>query len=706
MPGKLGTKKASLRDADSHGVSDESEGLKNIKNMVRAEMQELEHDNPDEEFIPNDAVHGSKVRQIKQDAEEVIIDELLAGVPQDQGFYLKLYKELGPNKYQLKQRIDNFFDWADLEWEVTKIVRQQTKKSPSRWGSGSYKLIVWKEGGIRTREFKPVFLDIDAEEPENSVSGVSGVPVDPTVSMENQLSSFASMMNALKGIMPPGQDPAQTQEILAKAFKSGVDANPPKDSGPDPNAMQNNMMAPMFSGMFTILAEMIKSNNNGNRGDAGTSPMEILAQAQNNFQNMMAQVLAKQNTNPDQYQTGFSQAMELMKQMNLQNQLKPNTGIKPPSMFDTIKQLKEIGLWKTPAEDGGGGTIKQISDLKNLLSVVKDILPSSDSANLSFGERLLDRLIPYVPDAISKVSEVVNNVIELNKAKLARVPRQQAVSYGNEDVEQTADMMDNYERSFGAGEDGAPPSFDPYGAENEGLSQGPFVSAEPNEQRPESPSALPKPEPRLQSRPESKLASKPITEPRSESGFAEQVNPLENPGGLSDSGDSSNFDTEFSDEEKKSMMAVRSGFQSVYNLIMGHVTTENPEITSNRCQAILDIINPMLIQVNVDFIQGVGTDGIGRDQVLEMMQQSGGKAFRSPGFLAKFGQFYPKFDMYVKAIYSELSNYIPVKCDKVECGAEFDVNPIDFNAVDGDNVCGAQTADGGYCTGILKPITH
>lgn len=713
-----------------------SKGLKDVQELVRNEMQGLDPDASDEGFVPDDVVHHRKVRQIKQDAEEVIIDELLAGVPQDQGYYLKLYKEIGPNKYQLKQRIDDFFDWADLEWEVTQIVRQQTKKNPSRWGSAPYKIVVWREGGIRTKEFRPVFLDIDAEEPEGPAFPGQASPVDPGVNMENQLAAFSNMMGALKGIMPPGQDPAAIQQILADAFKSGLSVNPPKS--PDPNTDQNNMMAPMFSGMFGILAEMIKSNSS-QKGDSGASSVEILRQAQENFQAMMTQVMSKQDqsNNGNQYQTGFSQAMELVKQMNAQSastshpttfeimkQMK-DLGLMGPSstnvnqsqsMFETIKQMKDLGLWQK-SEDGG--TIKQISDLKNLLGVVREILPTSDGASLTFGEKLLDKLIPYVPDAISKVSDVVSNVIELNKVKLAKASQQQAVKRIQNDMQHNdqGDLIENtsenQKMAFKAGQRGSPPVFSPYDEES-GSPSVSFPSApstyveHPNAefQQPLTPStplspSLPSHTINPASGPASSLASEAESEPEFintessvespiESSIESPVEPPVTPEG-------------FSKEEQESMIAIKSGFQNMYKLIASFNPLEDAYITDNRCQAILDIVTPTLNLTNIDLVQGVGTDEISKAQVLKMMQQFGGDSFKSSAFISRFDQFYPKFDAYLKDIYSKLSSYVPVKCDK--CDAEYDIDPVDFGQSD-DNTCGAQTDDGEYCTGILEPVTN
>ncbi len=156
-------------------------------------------------------------------------------------------------------------------------------------------------------------------------------------------------------------------------------------------------------------------------------------------------------------------------------------------------------------------------------------------------------------------------------------------------------------------------------------------------------------------------------------------------------------------DEKDSIMAMKLGFQNIYKLIMGYAPQEDITITSNRCQAILDIVTPTLNSVGVDLIQGVGTGTIAQNQVLEMMQRSGGNSFKSQEFLASFGQFYPRFDMYIKEIHSALSSYVPVECD--ECGAEYDVDPTDFSQSH-NNICGAQTANGGYCKGTLKSITN
>lgn len=73
------------------------------------------------------------------------LDELLAKIPVKSGYYLKLYKEISPNEFEFKVRIDHWEEWSDMEWEIVQIVKRNPKE---RWGSGKYRVIPFREGGF------------------------------------------------------------------------------------------------------------------------------------------------------------------------------------------------------------------------------------------------------------------------------------------------------------------------------------------------------------------------------------------------------------------------------------------------------------------------------------------------------------------------------------------------------------------------------
>lgn len=144
-----------------------------IREIVRQEGDNLFDelgDSSDPEFDPTKDLPRSGPEFFSQNAkhrDELVIDELLASVPRNQGYYLKLYRNVGPNQYELKQRIDNYDAWTDLEWEITSIVRHNTKLNPSKWGSGTYRIVIWRDSGIRNgSKYRPTEFYIDAQEPE------------------------------------------------------------------------------------------------------------------------------------------------------------------------------------------------------------------------------------------------------------------------------------------------------------------------------------------------------------------------------------------------------------------------------------------------------------------------------------------------------------------------------------------------------------
>lgn len=180
----------------------------------------------DEEFDPSTIRTGRLGaphlgdRQLAND--EKVIDELLTSVPQNQGYYLKLYKEVRPNEYELKKRIDNYDSWTDLEWEINSIVRSYTTKQPDKWGSGRYRIVIWKDGGLRGPKHKPIDFLVDAQEllnpNPNNQSNSSGLG-----DVKEQLGTLSELVKSFSA-MNPQVSPAETQKLLSESFQLGLGA--------------------------------------------------------------------------------------------------------------------------------------------------------------------------------------------------------------------------------------------------------------------------------------------------------------------------------------------------------------------------------------------------------------------------------------------------------------------------------------------------
>jgi len=97
---------------------------------------------------------------------------MLIGV-EGSDWYLKLSKETSPNVWQFKRRIDQFRHWADMELQINLLVQKETANEVRRrgkavsWGSGRYMVTFFSDHGVRSNKKKPVFFDVDAQEPDS-----------------------------------------------------------------------------------------------------------------------------------------------------------------------------------------------------------------------------------------------------------------------------------------------------------------------------------------------------------------------------------------------------------------------------------------------------------------------------------------------------------------------------------------------------------
>src|SRR3989304_6862853 len=148
---------------------------KSSADLIKEEVARLNADHPDDdELHPSDfkVVRDKQLGQAEVADDERVLDELLASIPRNQGYYLKLYKELRPTDFEFKLRVDNYDTWTDLEWEISSLVRAYTDKQPNKWGSGRYRIIIWRDGGVRGPKYKPIDFMIDALEPPTQNNGM------------------------------------------------------------------------------------------------------------------------------------------------------------------------------------------------------------------------------------------------------------------------------------------------------------------------------------------------------------------------------------------------------------------------------------------------------------------------------------------------------------------------------------------------------
>ena len=407
-----------LMEAKAESIHEKDEefnpfSAQDIVNVVRPENQFN-----DIGFTGQPGISSLTGKKGKDSAELRQVDELLASVPKAQGFYLKLMKEIGVNEWQLKMRIDNYEFWSDLEWEITKIVREQTKHDSLAYGTGKYQIVVWNESGMRGTKRPPITFHIDAQESKLSQTTVKNAREE---SVEDKLEGMAKLVNTMQNFMPKPADPATQSQQLADAFRQGQMLSTQKEAN-DTNALAT---------MMTAMMQM---------------------QAKASADNMQMMMLMLQNNKPVQ-DTGNKELMNLLLAKVLgDNSNKPDPSMRPIAM---IKELREAGMIPKKDEGGLGEQLKTILALKDIAGEMFG--GDSDKPSGGVLDKLLSGIGEKLPDIIGNVTGAINNVVALNKAKLAaQAPRMVAnppkgagVIRSNPATQGQAPIIDNKTAVFG-----------------------------------------------------------------------------------------------------------------------------------------------------------------------------------------------------------------------------------------------------------------
>ena len=349
---------------------------KRIKDQIREEMDNesnfVNDPNslpPDGEFTPpseSSRFMGSYTKAVEEDR---IIDELLASVPQNQGYYLKLYKEIRPNDFELKLRIDSFDTWSDMEWEITNLVRAYTLKSPQKWGSAHYRVIVWREGGVRGPKFKPLDFHVDALELATNEgvhsNGNDGKEVD-------KLKDLSELVKTIQGIYPQIQ-PGEIQSKIFESFKAGIDAKSQSVQTDIANQTANQLSTNQ------LMLELIKRRD----VDATNKPSELTT--------LLSIILPKLLDKPAPKEDDF---------------------------LDKLIKLKTAGIFgdDKPKEDS---TTKALEMLGTIIPLVKSLGGSDNNESGSVLIELVRQLAPQAGKIIGDVTGTINNAIGLKSKSMS-----------------------------------------------------------------------------------------------------------------------------------------------------------------------------------------------------------------------------------------------------------------------------------------------
>jgi len=352
----------------------------NLKHALRdAVKDELENLHADEElelgkngviFPGESELRGLNFDKKVKSRDEIVLDELLASVPRNQGYYLKLYKEKNPNEFELKQRIDNYETWSDMEWEITSIVRQYTNKSQAladKWGSGRYRVIIWRDGGLRGPKYKPIDFIIDAQESEQfekntHKNGNNGYmsQMDVEEKVKSQVATLGELIKTLQSVNP-NVSPEQTQKLLSDSFKAGIETK-----------------AGESSTLGTLLTALLPALINK---PVTTAPQPDIASIVGALGNIIS---------------SSTQA----------NKIEPIQQLDPIDLLIKLKQAGLIPETNTQKEDPTTKTLELISQLMPLMQNLTG--GGSDTSPLT---ELIRVVGPQVGKVISDITNTVNTVV-------------------------------------------------------------------------------------------------------------------------------------------------------------------------------------------------------------------------------------------------------------------------------------------------------
>lgn len=364
-----------------------------LGDMIReeAEAAEREEMGEDGKFDPDrdlaGAFHGPNAfSRTMRDKDQLVLDELLASLPKNQGYYLKLYREIMPGKFEYKEQINNYDTWTDMELEIAERVKAMTRKFGSKkWGSGLYRVVVWRQGGIREANKYPITdIIVDAGDNEDAAANIHTGKVDPIEAANEQMNSLGNMLKAVEGIMPRAVDPNLQFQSIVQAFTSGR-AEKQQAEASSTQAMMT-MMTTMMTSMMGLVTTVMSQKNNG----------EVSAAVAKPFEDQMASF------------------MNLMKSFGMGQQPQPK------SLVEQIAEMKALGWDPMARED----TLDQIAKLKAVTGALVDVMPTNGQPVERPGifEKLIESVAPHLPKIFSDMKAITENTAlaqQLSRTRLA-----------------------------------------------------------------------------------------------------------------------------------------------------------------------------------------------------------------------------------------------------------------------------------------------
>lgn len=374
-------------------TADEIAGLNELEK--EADKAFVKRPNDSEELTQDDLkalrdYSGADIGRAAYGNDARVIDELLTSIPKNQGYYLKLYREIHPNEFELKQRIDTYDSWSDLEWEINAIVRSYTEKAPQKWGSGRYRIIIWRDGGLRGPKYKPIDFVIDAGEP--AISGNGGSAKSESSSLKEQVESLTSLVSMFRD-SNPNVNPADLQKLLAETFKSGIEVSRTQTNSQDQAG--NSALGDLAK----VLGEVVRSQT-------------------------AASVVARNQPDRPAQVDPSSQILSQILTLLLKERLDGN---KRESPLEMLKAMKEAGLLPSQTSTNPNEQFKTtIEMMASMMAIVKSMGGGGDSGPVTLGAELVRTLGPQagkmIEDVTSTVKTIINGRLTAQNKPTSKIP--------------------------------------------------------------------------------------------------------------------------------------------------------------------------------------------------------------------------------------------------------------------------------------------
>lgn len=352
-----------------------------MRQMIRDSLKEMKEGNfPEDPKLDEESeITGpERFAKTQKQKDEVVIDRLLAPIAGKAGYFLKLKKELRPGEWMLMKTVENEWrQWADMETAVANIVKDHTKKSPGKWGTGPYKIEYACSGGVRGENYPEQTFFINAEEEftNPAIAGVGVVvpAVDPSTAVAGQIDTLANLVNMLKNFLPQAIDPAKTQEQIASAFTQGMQLKVGEGSS------STALMSTMMTGLIGMMTAIVTKDNSPKviNPSEGTSPTD-----------------------------GLTKMLEVLKNFGV---IGNQSSEKQKTTIDFIRELKELGMDLFKKDD----PLDQVDKLKKIASIASEFIGmGGDKERPGVLEKIVDILGPSIPGMVKDFKEASTNMTQ------------------------------------------------------------------------------------------------------------------------------------------------------------------------------------------------------------------------------------------------------------------------------------------------------